>query len=692
MAEKTNTLRIENVRLLDRYNTKNNLLGILYLSPTNVIFIAPENKKETWIMFSHIASVDKLPLTTSGSPLLIRCKTFLSVTFIIQRERDCHEVFTKLQQVSQPARIEDLYCFHYNTEDIPKSAGWTFFDLQAEFQRMRVPNDQWSLTTLNKDYNLCDTYPRVLYVPTVATNNILNGSSRFRSKGRLPVLTYMHGNKAVICRCSQPLSGFKARCYEDEQMLDYILQTNPNAGYMYVVDTRPRINAMANRAAGRGYESENFYDNIKFHFLGIENIHTMRNSLSKLIETCELKQPTMSNFLSGIESSGWLRHIQTVLETSLFIAQAVNAGISVVVHCSDGWDRTAQVCSLASLLLDNYYRTIQGYEALIEKDWLAFGHKFNDRNGFTAGDPKEVSPVFTQFIECTWQLMVQFPSAFQFNENFLLTLHDHLTSCQYGTFIGNCEKDRFDLRLSERTYSLWGYMANRMNEYINPLYSDSPSDFLKPNLISQNIKFWRGMYCRFENGIHPRENLNDLILSTCDHSSSLEDHIKFLQKKITSVKQKLVAYGDRVKSEVVERTIKDHPLSIDNKLHYDKVEKTAKIVGNEAEVKQNGEKDENSLAEVKNGILEQSSLDSLSEELDSVALDWKTLRDVKECPCSTQFDHFSSKYHCWKCGGIYCTRCMDKHTALPGHLSQRAVPVCSSCFKQITRSGSSTSP
>jgi len=41
---------------------------------------------------------------------------------------------------------------------------------------------------------------------------------------------------------------------------------------------------MANRATGKGYENENFYDNIKFNFLGIENIHVMRSSLSKVID------------------------------------------------------------------------------------------------------------------------------------------------------------------------------------------------------------------------------------------------------------------------------------------------------------------------------------------------------------------------------------------------------------------------
>lgn len=41
---------------------------------------------------------------------------------------------------------------------------------------------------------------------------------------------------------------------------------------------------MANRAAGKGYENEAFYENMKFKFLGIENIHAMRSSLQKLIE------------------------------------------------------------------------------------------------------------------------------------------------------------------------------------------------------------------------------------------------------------------------------------------------------------------------------------------------------------------------------------------------------------------------
>ncbi|XP_017763624.1 PREDICTED: myotubularin-related protein 6 isoform X2 [Eufriesea mexicana] len=622
--------KVENVRILDKYSN-NHSIGTLYLTVRHLVFMERSGKKKIWVLYTHIANIEKQPLTTAGSPLCIKCKHFFIVTFIIPKERDCHDIYLTLSKLSCPVNLEDLYCFNYqpNKDNLQQHTGWNFFNIQSEFQRQGVPNEEWSLTYLNTNY------------------------------------------EAAICRCSQPLSGFSARCLEDEQMMYNILCTNSNSKYMYVVDTRPRINAFANRAAGKGYENENFYDNIKFHFFGIENIHVMRTSLNKLMEL--QRTTSMSTFLNGLESSGWLKHIRSILETAWFITRAVSNGVSVVVHCSDGWDRTAQVCSLSALLLDPFYRTIQGFQTLIEKDWLSFGHKFSDRCGHINLDNKELAPIFTQFIDATYQLLQQYPHKFQFNELFLLTLHDHVHSCEYGTFIGNSEKERQILRVSERTYSLWGYIAYNMHEYINPLYKcnrfdEQTSSVLQPKLAPQCITLWRGMYFRFENGIHPREIYEDFLLIMHDHTSSLEDHVKLLVKRVNSLTSVLNINNIQKKGGVQGK------LNFDNKFTKDSLSETI--------IENTPNHEEKAKCKLK--------INELQNELKTVALDWKLFRNMEECVCSTTFDAFNRKHHCWSCGEVLCIRCMGVRTVLAGHHSQRAVPTCESCTQNS--SIPSTSP
>jgi myotubularin-related protein 6/7/8 len=72
-----------------------------------------------------------------------------------------------------------------------------------------------------------------------------------------------------------------------------------------------------------------------------------------------------------LQESRWLDHVRSLLKGGSLVAKAIRVQkSSVLVHCSDGWDRTSQVCALAQLMLDPYYRTFRGFEVLIEKEWL----------------------------------------------------------------------------------------------------------------------------------------------------------------------------------------------------------------------------------------------------------------------------------------------------------------------------------
>ncbi|XP_065545615.1 myotubularin-related protein 8 isoform X2 [Lathamus discolor] len=492
--EHITTPKVENVKLLDRYTNRKAANGTLYLTATHLIYVdaSTDVRKETWILHHHIATVEKLPLTTAGYPLLIHCKNFHVAHFVIGQERDCHEVYTSLLKLSQPAKPEELYAFSYNPKVSKESReiGWKLIDLKVDYQRMGIPNDYWELTDVNKDYEVCNTYPSEIVVPRAASKAVVIGSSRFRSRGRIPVLSYLYKEN--------------------------------------------NLNAMANRAAGKGYENEDNYDNIRFKFIGIENIHVMRSSLQKLLEVCEMKSPSMSDFLTGLENSGWLRHIKAVMDAGVFLAKAVkDEKASVLVHCSDGWDRTAQVCSLASVLLDPFYRTFKGFMVLIEKEWIAMGHKFSHRCGHLDGDPKEVSPVFTQFIECVWQLMQQFPCSFEFSERFLLEIHDHVYSCQFGNFLGNCHKEREDLKIFEKTHSLWPFLLQKKQELRNPLYKGFTAyKELQPNTLPFSFQFWCGMYNRFDKGMHPKQCVLDYLLNCMSQKMKLEDNASELENKL----------------------------------------------------------------------------------------------------------------------------------------------------------------
>ena len=57
----------------------------------------------------------------------------------------------------------------------------------------------------------------------------------------------------------------------------------------------------------------------------------------------------------------------------------------------DSRDLTPVVTCLVQLLLDQQCRTQQGFEALVEKEWVALGHRFKDRLGLVYGSDAEVS-------------------------------------------------------------------------------------------------------------------------------------------------------------------------------------------------------------------------------------------------------------------------------------------------------------
>ncbi|ETP44802.1 hypothetical protein F442_08679 [Phytophthora nicotianae P10297] len=395
--------------------------------------------------------------------------------------------------------------------------GHALYDLYEDFARMGVAlrdgSSPYRVTELNASFSMCPTYPRELVVPAAASDSEVGAVASFRSKGRLPVCSYVHAqNGAALWRCAQPKRGIlHTQNPADEQYLLHIARA-ASSSYsgsptrrIWIADCRPELNARVNNLTGGGTESGNLA-HARVTFLNIRNIHALRESIEAVRGLGGFTAPTNNtesmdlSWGSRVEDTKWLSHVRRVLSGALQVARAMEAqATTVVVHCSDGWDRTAQLCGLAQLLIDAHYRTRRGFLEVIEKEWVRAGHKFQDRvaPGKAEDDDDQQAPIFLQFLDCVWQIIRLYPTYFEFNERMLEAMADALFSGRYGTFLGNCERERTAWSVRERTPSLYALLLQG-DRFVNPFYRAGSTGALLPDApaVLRQVTLWTSYYFR----------------------------------------------------------------------------------------------------------------------------------------------------------------------------------------------------
>ena len=478
--------------------------------------------------------------------------------------------------------------------------GWNLYNPEKEFARQGIFNLCYEVnkkilfrkTRLNENYSLCPTYPKFLITVAEITDSDYKCSAEFRTKNRLPTLAYYDPNNGgTIWRSAQTKSGIAGnRNKYDEDLLLYITRVS-KARKLYIYDCRPYLSAVANRLKGAGYENTENYPGSEIFFCEIENIHTARNSLNKIYSM--LKSNRFSedkDFFSNFESSGWPSFIFGIILASENIASAVRKGYSVLIHCSDGWDRCSQLTAFAQLLIDPFFRTIKGYMTLIEKDFLSFGHQFRLRNGYYSKEEKsdnQNSPILLQFLDATHQLLVQYPMYFEFNMKFLLFIANNINSGLYGTFLYDCEKDREKQNAKTQTMSCWTEILNNINFYKNQFYDEKSRKiyFFTPNFSMSRIRLWDEYffpftqinliisYDNFINRFH--ENFYFNIFGKMKQKNRIISNVQYITKEKENdekFKGNLINEIKQLKNAISELTIKNNinkelfdGLSIDTK-------------------------------------------------------------------------------------------------------------------------------
>ena len=378
-------------------------------------------------------------------------------------------------------------------------SGWNIYNIESEFKRQGLDFENAFNILENSNFKFCETYPSKIITPKLFIDDLEKCAS-FRKKRRLPALTYRYAkNGLCIWRSSQTKSGFTGK---DDNDVKYLTTMTQNSKNLVVYDARPKLNAMANKLKGGGYENPNDYSkiNLEVIFCDIPNIHSVRNSYEKLLSNISYIAENDYSVISNLPNTFWYETIILIIKGGFQIYHSIkDEEKMVLIHCSDGWDRTSQLSALSQIFLDKYYRTLIGFIVLIEKDWLSFGHQFRLRNGYCPKEKRnEFSPIFLQWLDCIYQIIEQNCSKFEFNINLLTFIAERLYCGKYGTFLFNSEKERVENNAKEKTISIWNEILDRKEEFLNPIYDINNEQPIQINY--KKIKLWKEYFLRFENG------------------------------------------------------------------------------------------------------------------------------------------------------------------------------------------------
>lgn len=525
----------ESVRFLGRTDD-----GVLALTNYRLFLLKNSTCSETSIPLGLIESAQNRDLFH----LVINCKDASTVKCSFETAEQCAEWQRRISlSVGVPETLEALFAFPFYswTSDSIRNennewagrlqrAGRYEDDFRKEVERLQFDlNGTWRISNANAEYKLCPSYPPLILVPCCISDETLHNVSNFRGSRRLPAVVWRHKQSgAVLARSSQPEVGWLGwRSSKDEQLLKALAdacafdrgeqnrrqnlctsgESTPSSAEgsheevcmdevrkILIVDARSYTSAVTNRARGGGCECIDYYPCAEIEFMNLGNIHAIRKSFHALRQLCA-SPPDIPNWLGLLERTMWLQHLSGLLAASMTVCHAIEKkGRPVLVHCSDGWDRTPQIVATAQLCLDPYYRTVEGFRILVEREWLSYGHKFADRCGHGPGSDElnERCPVFLQWLDLVHQIHVQSPCSFEFSMAYLIKLAQHSHSCLFGTFLCNTVKERQANSVFERTFSVWPFLSGPI--YRNPLYVPNRDKVLWPAHNVRDLTLWSEVY------------------------------------------------------------------------------------------------------------------------------------------------------------------------------------------------------
>ncbi|XP_006167300.1 myotubularin-related protein 10 isoform X2 [Tupaia chinensis] len=371
-------------------------------------------------------------LKFNPTELIIYCKDFRIVRFRFDESgpESAKKVCLAIAHYSQPADLQLLFAFEYvgkkchnsvcGSPGAPSGGGGQktpLFETYSDWDREvnRTGASGWRVCSVNEGYMVSTCLPEYFVVPSSLADQDLRTLSHCFVGRRTPLWCWSHANGSALVRMALVRDVLRQRQVE-QRICNAVTKSHPQRSDVYRSDLDKAL----------------------------PTLQEIQAAFVRLKQLCvdEPFEETEEKWLSSLEDTRWLEYVRAFLRHSAELVCVLESRRrSVILQEEEGRDLSCPVASLVQVMLDPYCRTVTGFQSLVQKEWVMAGHQFLDRCSHLKRSEKEC-PLFLLFLDATWQLLEQYPAAFEFTETYLAVLHDSTRIPLFGTFLFNSPHQR----------------------------------------------------------------------------------------------------------------------------------------------------------------------------------------------------------------------------------------------------------
>ncbi|XP_053282214.1 myotubularin-related protein 10 [Pleuronectes platessa] len=372
-------------------------------------------------------------LKFNPTELILYCKDLRIMRFCFDEAgpESAKKVCLAIAHYSHPADLHLLFGFEYQGRRYHESKGdrvngstprgglqTPIFDRPSDWDRevKRTSASGWRVCSVNESYAISESLPEYVVVPVSLADQDLKQYSIFFNDNRIPLWCWNHPNGSALVRMASISDPLQQRKIE-QRIFTAITKSHPQRSDVFKSDLDKCL----------------------------PDIQDIQCAFVKVRHICVIDpfEESEERWLTSIENSRWLEHVRAFLKHSAEIVYTLDGkNSSVILQEEEDRDLNCVVSSLVQLMLDPQYRSLTGFQSLVQKEWVMAGHRFLDRCNHLKKNDKVESPLFMLFLDCVWQMINQYPAAFEFTETYLTVLSDSMWIPLFSTFLFNSSKQR----------------------------------------------------------------------------------------------------------------------------------------------------------------------------------------------------------------------------------------------------------